>query len=251
MLRFFVFILLFTIKGFALDISPQGIYRATLDACLQVSVEDLSNLKADKLRAGYFPSSEFTELLNYIRRESTTQVVSSMSLEPVSMVKFLLSHPEYRKALSKCYPDKPQMIAFFNKSVENSDRAGKIVGVAAIVAIFRGHTALIGLVQKWSVLAYSILQTTQKAILAGVGISFLRSDSEMKMNVLNLSEVLNSYDSKSMQQPQNTKAEMLESIVRQIAAEQQKIISCGNCPELTQLTKQKKALESFLNNIRQ
>jgi hypothetical protein len=99
--------------AWALDFSEEGIYRATKDACGKVGKSDLFNLNADKLRAGYFPSIEYTEVLNFIRRESIKQTALQMNFSENKSVTYILGLRSFHKALAECYPNDPSLRTFF------------------------------------------------------------------------------------------------------------------------------------------
>lgn len=245
--RFLLFLLLLVcVQSFGLDTSPEGIYRATYGACTKVTLADLSGLKSDKLRAGYFPNREYTELMTYIRNKSVGEVIKRLDLKKTEFSLFLVSHPEFQRALTDCYPHDPRMIQFFESSVRRADISGKIVGIALMVAIFKGQSALFGLIQNWSRVAYAAIQTTQKVAIVGLGASLLTSDTRQIEKTVELSEVLEKTSQDHGDTQSVSSMPMLDSLRQQIAAEKERIKSCNGCPESEQLNRQKKILEALL-----
>lgn len=230
--------------AFALDFSEEGIYRATKDACGKVGPADLSNLNADKLRAGYFPSAEYTEVLNFIRRESVKQTALQMNFSENKSVTYIIGLHSFHKALSECYPNDPNLRAFFIRSIYSADRAGKIVGIAAIATIFKGVGRLSTLVQNWSATASNMLGHLDKAFIAFVSSAVLTGDtsqSDSRKVKLDTQEIQNrlAIETRSLEL-------QLESLRKQIYEQEEQLRLCDNCPEKNRITVNRDGLLKIL-----
>lgn len=237
-----------SLPAFALDITPNGLYRATKEACSQINESDLSNLNFDKLNAGQYPSREFTEIHTFIRSESLRASLSQMNVHTDAQVTtYILSNAEFKKALSECYPHSLRMQKFFLESIRRSDRAGKAVGVSLMVAVFKGTGRLFSLVQSWSQTAYRSLQLANYGMDALLLSSLLKQDTHQEKK-LSLSDVI---PLNEVQDEQAKYAQMEESLRRQIQNEENKISQCQNCPEKAQLEANRLALQNLLSSLAQ
>ncbi len=238
----FLLALLFVRSSFGLDITTQGLFRATKEACSKVSESDLHNHNFDKLNAGYFPSQEFTEIHNFIRSESAKSAALEMNAtDELTVTRHILADQGFRKALFECYPNNIKMQNFFAHSIHRSDRAGKFVGIAMMLMAFKGAGRLFSLIQGWSVTVHSYLQLAGRGLQYGMLSSLFTSDSTKEEKPLQLrvsNEELNSERQKF--------SEMEASIRRQIKVEAEKIKSCGECSEKKQLENNIKTLQSIL-----
>lgn len=181
----------------ALDMSAQGVYQATKEACSSLSEEELRtpNLQMDKLRAGYFPSKDFNEILNAIRRQGVEEIVSHTNFSrPGSYAKYILESPEFEQALTDCYSDSRAPKKFFRDTIVRSDHAGKGVGITIELLLFKGvNLGIAGAalkVKSWSHSVYQAFQFSSKAFMGLSLVSLLHSDSpeteqiqEIKLNL--------------------------------------------------------------------
>ncbi|MBL7554336.1 MAG: hypothetical protein JNM24_00840 [Bdellovibrionaceae bacterium] len=239
-----IFISVAPTVSFALDFSEEGIYRATKDACRKVRSSDLSNLNADKLRAGYFPSVEYTEVLNFIRHESVKQTALQMNFSENKAVTYIIGLQSFHKALTECYPNDPKLRTFFIRSVYSADRAGKIVGIAAIATIFKGVGRLSTLVQNWSATASNMLGHLDKAFIAFVSSAVLTGDtsqSDSRKVKLDTQEI----QRRLSIERQNLELQ-LESLRKQIYEQEEKLRFCDNCPEKNRITVNRDGLLKIL-----
>lgn len=229
--------------GYAFDITPLGIYRATKEACTKITMQDLHNLNADKLRAGYFPSKDFTEIMNFIRRESAKQTASTLGVGLTSVSSYIISEPEFYRALNECYPHSQIMRSFFVESVQRSDRAGKAVAFSTYAAFLSAAGILPTLVTRWKSLV-AFLQYADKAVYTTLIASLLKSDSKdntRQSTILTGQQIQN-----KLQMEKDSIDQLIISLRSQIQEAEQKIRSCGHCVDSESLSMNKQALLNIL-----
>ena len=134
----FIFIILFSLS-FTLRSQAEAwddfrVYHATKEACTQIKASSLTGAEMDKMRAGYFRSSEFTSLLQYLSSRSAQTALADFDYQSeIPEIISVLNSPLFEKALLECYPRSPEMRNFFRKSVRDSRLRGR--GAAAIFTL--------------------------------------------------------------------------------------------------------------------
>lgn len=114
------------------------IYFATREACAKLparTIKNTTHLAHDRLRAGYFPSDNFTKILTQIRQETFAFGLSLnfAAISPTArQIKF---SPSFARALHECYgPDDQVSHLFFEAAVDKSSSAGSWVASAVTLA---------------------------------------------------------------------------------------------------------------------
>lgn len=128
-----------------LDLTESFIYSATKEACSQLPASVFSSYssKLNNLKAGYFPSNDFTKILTQIRHET---FLSSFSLDYGSTsetAKKIKNSPAFRRALFDCYNKDQIAINYFKDTMDRSSAAGKWMGSFANLIQFYGMTKLL------------------------------------------------------------------------------------------------------------
>lgn len=178
------YLLLFnTINALAekLEITDSLIYSATKEACTKIPVKVFSSqsFELDNLRAGYFPSENFTKILTQIRHETFS---SSISLDYGSLsetAKKIKNSPVFLRALLECYDNDQIAINYFKETVDRSSSAGKWMGsLANLVQIYGIGKILLNGVQKLKKISaiqtlcsekYTLLHVwTKRTFIAGI-----------------------------------------------------------------------------------
>ncbi len=128
---------LFSAIDFALASSTTSntvaIYEATYEACHSLTSDDLegNTLLSDRLRAGYFPSDKFTEILTSIRHESLMNSLTFSSADYTKSELALLSSSGYKNAIKKCFPNDPNSQSSFTSYVVTANSAGSALAVGS------------------------------------------------------------------------------------------------------------------------
>lgn len=168
------------------SLNPSWLYSAIKESCSLVSRESLQNSQIDKLRAGYFPGQKMTQLLTYLAHNSFKSALFEINLtKKLDLTEVVLSTPEVQQALTECYPNEIELRQFFLNSISRSDRAGKIVGVTAMLLIYKFGGTVFSKIKNLSSLFYY-------SLTYGISVSpFLKSDShnelpELKLDTENL-----------------------------------------------------------------
>lgn len=243
----FLILFCFSLSSYAVDLTESGLYRTTKSACSQVKVTDLHNLNADKLRAGIFPSAEFTNLLNYLHRGGVKNTFKEQKFNPDPTVNFITHNSGFNQALQECYPNDPGMQAYFHQSVVRADKAGRIVGTSALVALALVTRSAYSLLNSYLPRLYLVITKVQNFTFATYLLSLLHSDSELPMTLPKLDAALDQY---SDNHPSEDLQEAKTQIQRQLTDLDQKIKACGNCQERKELSIAQQALAELLQNLR-
>lgn len=144
------------------SLHPDWLYSAIKESCPFINRHSLQTAQMDKLRAGYFPGQKMTQLLSYLAHNSFESAVLEINMtKKLDLTEVVLSTPSVKMALLECYPNDPQLRQFFLDSISRSDRAGKIVGVGAIIVLYKFGGAILAGVKSISglfnmALAYGI-----------------------------------------------------------------------------------------------
>lgn len=190
---FFSFVLTTLLGAYAYagtpDLTSLGLYEAVKESCTRVTSKSLTSLEYDQLHAGYFPGTKLTQIHSYIRHQSLVEALKDFNLaHKIEMTDYIINDDLFLKALAECYPNEPNLRQFFVKSILDSDRAGKAVGVVLVVTLFKGTGRLFAMTETWSSLVYRALQISNKAFMALVASSYLRSDTSSKSQDENIVE---------------------------------------------------------------
>lgn len=196
----------FACSAFALDVTPEGIYAATYEACSSVSENDIaksifalqslgSALHQDRLLRGYFPSASFNEMIRSIQSDSTKAVVTRMDVTTLSpYARNILASSSFEQALTDCYSQATAPKEFFRKSILRADTRGKVLGSLIVLTALKGFGIAAdgfgALIKSWSTGLYQTLSLAQKTYSGLIATSFLRGDTETpeaQPPVLNLS----------------------------------------------------------------
>ena len=217
----FLILVSFACNALALNMTPDGIYEATHEACSSVSESDIeksifalqsfgSALQQDRLLRGHFPSTSFNEIVRAIQLDSAKAVLTKMDVTTVSpFARNILASSSFEQALDDCYQKSTAAKEFFRKSILRADTRGKALGALTVVTavigsegasagfgtlIKRWSTASSGgfgaLAKGWSTVLYRSLVLAQKTYSGLMAASLLRGDSEIpepQPMVLNLS----------------------------------------------------------------
>lgn len=225
----------------ALDTTSEGLYRATFEACQKVTEQDLKGTNADKLRAGYFPSQELTDIHNFIRSESARDAVLSLNFfNSIPTTQNIIRDKGFRRALQECYAESPQLKTFFVNSILASDRAGKISGAVAVGLLFKGTGKIFSLFDRWGRAAAKALEFSFLA-------STLTADVEIKQKgAADLAEFSTSNLQASLAEEMAKVSSLEKSLREQILQEETKLKNCAGCPEIEFIKANRAALENIL-----
>lgn len=165
------------------NFTTAAVYLSTKEACLNLPAETLrgSSLLHDQLRAGYFPSKNFNKLLTAIRQEGFT-LGFQLSVSDASVyASGLLRNEGFQKALRECYSMAPEAEDFFVESVKRSERAGKILGSAAILATLQAGTKVFTTaafkIKKWTGVSLESFSKIYHVMTGALLASALTSDT--------------------------------------------------------------------------
>lgn len=257
-----VFILAVIILGakssWAVDLSTSGIYRATKEACSKVKPEDLLGLNLDRLRAGFFPSREYTELLGFLRRSGTRNVWDSQNFAPDTAVELVLTNSGFQQALDECYPQatksslntsRAEMIHFFEDSIKSADRRGRIFGGASLVLVFSGYGKIVGMLKSSLPRVYRALTQVERLGFVTYLTAQLTSDSVSRPKTVDSSVVLKPLE-EAAAKARKTNDELPHSLELQIAEIDKQIYACGECSQKKILLVEHQALTEVIAAIR-
>ncbi len=134
-----IFILFFTFSSHGTTWDDARVYQATKDACTRILPININGNEQDKLRAGYFPSKEFSQLLNYLSSAASRQAISNFDYNgDVPEIEFVLRNSEFSRALMECYPRDPLMRNFFVSAIKKSSLRGRFAAAVLTVVFFKG-----------------------------------------------------------------------------------------------------------------
>lgn len=126
------------------SLHPVWLYSAIRESCPFINRQSLQSTQMDRLRAGYFPGQKMTLLLGYLSHNSFKSAILEINMtKELALTEVVLSTPSVKQALIECYPNDPQLRQFFLDSISRSDRAGKIVGVGAIILLYKFGGAIL------------------------------------------------------------------------------------------------------------
>mgnify|MGYP000971116037 CR=1 FL=1 len=243
-LVFFLSAFLFGENSRAVDLSTDGIYRATKEACTKVRPEDLSSLAFDRLWAGYFPSRGFTELLAYLHRTGVRNVVHDQNFSQDSSVRYVLENSGFQKALAECYPQDSKsfyqpktqdgvaahhnMTGFFADAVRNADRKGRIAGGAFVILVLRGYSGATSILKGSYQRVYRTIIQLERIGWTTYLTGLLSSDSvRAPAPEPDLSQALQPLVNAALEDTE-ARPRQLKSLTKQISEIDEQLRICGN-----------------------
>lgn len=155
------------------------IFDATKEGCSTLDGElftTQSGLIFDNLRAGYFPSKKFTEMMNALRREATAETFtfgkSKARLYPV-----VVASTGFARALNECYPTYPRAQAYFRESVARSNSAGRWFASMTMTGITMPVMGWISGISVWAGRAINLISWSSVGVAAVERVRALRKSS--------------------------------------------------------------------------
>jgi hypothetical protein len=227
-------------ESHALNLTSDGLYEATREACTKISEQSLHDgAMFDQLQTGYFPSPAFNEVINYIRSQSFRKSLSEFNLQSrLKPTDYVAQSPGFQQALQECYPQSKLMREYFENAIYKSDRAGKIVGAATMVLFFRGSSLVLA-GQKWMAVVAKIATWFQLGAVASV----IQGDTAENESVTVFSEI---HLNQAEEVLNKNTAEIKLSLQAEISALNRSLEKCGNCGEQSKLRAQKSIFEKAL-----
>ncbi|MCK6599540.1 MAG: hypothetical protein L6Q37_14335 [Bdellovibrionaceae bacterium] len=238
----FIFIIVKFTTSFALDMTPNGIYRATKEACLELADKDLNSSAYDRIAAGYFPTRDYTEMMTFIRSESFKKAINDFNFSENVATTMVLNQNDFHRAIAECAKDNKRLKQIFLDSVIRSDKAGKSL---AIFIIFVGIKGWSSILKKFPNEISGYFINFHKYLVTFLGLSFLEGDSSKS----NIQKIDHTQLIKLLENKKDHFQSIFLSIQAQIFSEQEKIERCGQCSDLEQLKVNREALIELLNAV--
>lgn len=234
-------ILCFSSLSWSLDITPEGLYSSTIEACNEIKTHKLGSIYEDRWNTGYFNSQSYTQLLNLIMKHGRNNLLSDLNPKSEnSILNFVLNEPLFHKALVDCAPDDIKIRDYLISSIHKADLRGKVVALVALVVIFRGVGVAQGAIAKWIVGANIWIMRTSQFLNISFLTSLIRSSSEQRIEVQTPIKI----DPISKDEIQVRQKKNVDDLLSDLKVVQNKLKECNGCSD-------RQILEIYQNTLQQ